>query len=181
MFPNVLLAYLGEEKSNIRIGEKLMALMRGGWDGEGKEVIKREGGREKGHVFFWGSCLWLWGWLWWFGLVMILGDLGNRWRFLGFERRKVLLSGFPHSSWGHTISGWTWARRARELVEVSWARNLFPSWLGGKSSWVGEKEHSAGAIRQRYHHQPPEKVFFHGILLLSWYQWNAHLNVCCLW
>ena len=24
---------------------------------------------------------------------MILGDLGNLWRFLGFERRKVLLSG----------------------------------------------------------------------------------------
>ena len=44
-------------------------------------------------------------------------------------------------------------------MEVSWARNLFPSWLGGKSGWVGQKERSAGAIRQRYHHQPPEQVF----------------------
>ena len=114
-------------------------------------------------------------------LLWFLGDLGNLWRFLGFERRKVSLSRFAHSSWGHTISGWTWARRAREPVEVSWARNLFPSWLGGKSGWVGQKERSAGAIRQRYRHQPPEQVFFHGLLLLSWYQWNAHLNLCCLW
>ena len=26
---------------------------------------------------------------------------------------------------GHTTSGWTWARRAREPVEVPWARNYF--------------------------------------------------------
>ena len=149
--------YLGEEKSIVRMEENLMTLMRGGWDGEGKEGIKREGGRKKGGV---GVLLRIvGGWLWLFGLVMILGDLGNLWRFLGFERRKVSLSGFAHSSWGHTISGWTWARRAREPVEFSWARNLFPSWLGGKSVWVGEKERSAGAIRQRYHHQPPEQVF----------------------
>lgn len=43
-------------------------------------------------------------------------------------------------------------------MEVSWARNLFPSRLGGKSGWVGENELSAGAIRQRYHHQLPEQV-----------------------
>ena len=103
------------------------------------------------------------------GLVVIFGDLRNLWRFLG-----LLRGGKYCSSWSgsfildtHTTSGWTWARRAREPVEVSWARNLFPSWLGGKSGWVGQKERSAGAIRQRYHHQPPEQVFFHGLLLLS--------------
>ena len=42
------------------------------------------------------------------------------------ERREVLLS------WSrsfildiHTTFGWTWDRRAREPVEVSWARDYF--------------------------------------------------------
>jgi len=125
--PNVLLAYLGEEKSTRDgwevndINERLLRWRkeRGYKKGRGVGVLEEDCG----------------GWLWLFGLVMILRDLGNLWRFLGFERRKVSLSGFAYSSWGHTISGWTWARRAREPVEVSWARNLFPSWLGGKSGW----------------------------------------------
>lgn len=55
------------------------------------------------------------------GFAMIFGDLRNMWRFLG------LLRGVKYcSSWSglfilymHTTSGWTWAWRAREPVEVS--------------------------------------------------------------
>ena len=154
--------------------------MRGGWDGEGKEGIKREGIREKGGVFG-GLAHDCGGWLWLFGLVMILGRPWKPMEVSWVWEEESIVIWFAHSLLGHTISGWTWARRAREPVEVSWARNLFPSWLGGKSGWVGERERSAGAIRQRYHHQPPEQVFFHELLLSSWYQWNAHLNLCCLW
>ena len=62
-----------------------------------------------------------------FGVGCDFGDLRNLWRFLG-----LLRGGKYFSSWSgsfildtHTTSGWTWARRAREPVEVSWARNYF--------------------------------------------------------
>jgi len=61
------------------------------------------------------------------GFAVIFGDLRNLWRFLG-----LLRGGKYCLSWSglfildtHTTSGWTWAWRSRELVEVSWARNYF--------------------------------------------------------
>ncbi len=52
-----------------------MTLMRGGWDGEGKEGIKREGRRKKGGG--WGSCLWLWGLV---VIVLTCYDFGRPWK-----------------------------------------------------------------------------------------------------
>ena len=93
--------YLGEEKSIVRMNEKLMTLMRGGWDGEGKEGIKREGGREKREcwvllmivglvVIFWTCC--------------VFGDLRNLWRFCGgWEEWNIVHLGLDHSSWTRTL------------------------------------------------------------------------------
>lgn len=42
------------------------------------------------------------------------------------ERREILLSWFGSFILDtHTTSSWTWAQRARELVEVSWDRDYF--------------------------------------------------------
>jgi len=67
------------------------------------------------------------------GLVVIFwtccdfGDLRNLWRFLGLLRGgKHCYLDVDHSFWDtHTTSGWTWAQRAREPMEVSWARDYF--------------------------------------------------------
>jgi len=47
-----------------------------------------------------------------FGLVVVLEEFFER------EERTII-------HLGHTIYGWTWVWRAREPVEVSWARNYF--------------------------------------------------------
>ena len=55
------------------------------------------------------------------------------------ERRRVLLS------WTHTRSGWTWARRAREPVEVTWARNYFL--VGWEVNPVSSQEEHPSRVR----------------------------------
>ena len=90
------------------------------WRREGG--YKREGGREK------RACRVLldFGVGYDFRIVVIFGDLRNLWRFLGLvERREILFILVWIIHFGHTTSCWTWARRAREPVEVSWARNYF--------------------------------------------------------
>ena len=90
------------------------------------------------------------------GLVVIFGDFRNLWRFLG-----LLRGGKYCSSWSrlfildtHTTFGWTWARRAREPVEVSCARKYFL--VGWEVNLVsGQKEYpnrirSSGASQLGY-------------------------------
>jgi len=117
-FPNVLLTYFGEEKSTVRMDEKLMTLMSGGWDGEGKEGIKREGRRKKRGC--WDLAYDCGGWLWLFGLLVFLETLGTCGGFLGcWEEGSIVILVWIFYLDTHTTSGWTWARRAREPVEVS--------------------------------------------------------------
>jgi len=93
---------------------------------------------------------------------VIFGDLRNLWRFLGLvERRKILFILVYIIHFGHTRSSWTWARRAREPVEVSWARNYFL--VGWEVNPVGlvKRSVSARVATQGNLHQPWVQVFLY--------------------
>jgi len=83
-----------------------------------------------------------------FRICCDFGDLRNLYRFPG-----LLKGGKYCSSWSgsfildtHTTSGWTWAQRARETVEVSWARNYFP--VGWEVNLVGSVRRSVQQEKQ---------------------------------
>lgn len=54
--------------------------------------------------------------------------------------------------WTHTTSGWTWAQRAWEPVEVSWARKYFL--VGWEVNPVGSQEEYLSRIKRSGASQP---------------------------